>query len=45
MAFTDQKLNGLREKYGNSHGGEIANEKFRRVADHLFSKTGTRAPH
>ena len=43
MVFTDRQLNALREKYGNSHGGEINNEKFRRVANHIFSETGTRA--
>lgn len=43
MVFTDRQLNALREKYGNSHGGEINNEKFRRVADHIFSESGTRA--
>ena len=43
MALTDQQLNKLREKYGNSHGGEINDEKFRRVASHIFSETGTRA--
>jgi agmatinase len=43
MALTDQQLNKLREKYGSSHGGEINNEKFRRVASHIFSETGTRA--
>jgi agmatinase len=44
MAFNDQKLAELREKYANVHGGEISNEKFRRVASRIFSETGTRAP-
>jgi len=44
MEFNPTELARLREKYGNAHGGEITNEKFRRVADQLFSETGTRAP-
>ncbi|WP_412065680.1 agmatinase [Rhizobium sp. SYY.PMSO] len=40
------KLNALRAKYGDSHGGELFDDRFRKVADKIFSKSGTRlAPY
>ena len=46
MAWDDGKLEALRGKYGESHGGELFDPKFRRVADKIFSKSGTRlAPY
>jgi agmatinase len=46
MGFESGKLDALRAKYGESHGGELFDPKFRRVADKIFSKTGTRlAPY
>jgi agmatinase len=37
------KLEKLRKRYGESHGGEVFDPKFRRVADRIFSKSGTRS--
>ncbi|MEZ2130292.1 MULTISPECIES: agmatinase [unclassified Sinorhizobium] len=46
MAFDDRKLQALREKYGEGHGGELFDAAFRKVADKIFSKSGTRlAPY
>jgi agmatinase len=46
MAWDNGKLEALRGKYGESHGGELFDPKFRRVADKIFSKSGTRlAPY
>lgn len=46
MTWDDARLKALREKFADSHGGEIFDPKFRRVADKIFSKTGTRvAPY
>jgi agmatinase len=46
MRWDAGKLAALRAKYGDSHGGEITDPKFRRVADKIFSKSGTRlAPY
>jgi agmatinase len=46
MDFTQSKLDALRAKYGESHGGELFDPKFRRVADKIFTKSGTRvAPY
>jgi agmatinase len=46
MGFNQTKLDALRAKYGESHGGELFDPKFRRVADKIFSKSGTRvAPY
>jgi agmatinase len=40
------KLNALREKYGETHGGELFDPKFQEVADRIFSVGGTRmAPY
>jgi guanidinopropionase len=46
MSWDDSALAALRKKYGESHGGELFDPRFRRVADKLFSKGGTRlAPY
>ena len=46
MTWDNGKLEALRGKYGESHGGELFDSKFRRVADKIFSKSGTRlAPY
>jgi agmatinase len=46
MDFDQSKLDALRAKYGESHGGELFDPKFRRVADKIFTKSGTRvAPY
>ncbi|MGV6872236.1 agmatinase [Pseudochelatococcus sp. B33] len=46
MSFDQEKLNALRAKYGESHGGELFDPKFRRVAEKIFSENGTRvAPY
>jgi agmatinase len=46
MGWDDETLRSLREKYGSGHGGELFDPKFRKVADKIFSKGGTRvAPY
>ncbi|MCT7374256.1 agmatinase [Chelativorans salis] len=46
MAWHHEKLEALRKKYGEGHGGELFDPRFRRVADKIFSETGTRlAPY
>jgi agmatinase len=46
MGWHHDKLDALRKKYGEGHGGELFEPRFRRVADKIFSKTGTRlAPY
>ncbi len=46
MGYDRGKLEALRRKYGESHGGEMFDPKFQRVADKIFSKSGTRlAPY
>ena len=46
MAFDKARLETLRGKYGEGHGGELFDPKFRRVADRIFSASGTRvAPY
>jgi agmatinase len=46
MGWDSGKLDALKAKYGDSHGGELSDPKFRRVADRIFSKGGTRlAPY
>ncbi|MBB3464474.1 agmatinase [Rhizobium sp. BK377] len=46
MAFDNGKLQALRAKYSEGHGGELFDAAFRKVADKIFSKTGTRlAPY
>ena len=44
--MSDTKLEELRAKYGESHGGDIFDPAFRKVADKIFNKSGTRlAPY
>ena len=43
MDWNDEKLAELQAKYGSGHGGDIFNPDFRRVADRIFSASGTRA--
>ncbi len=46
MAWDRSKLDALQKKYGESHGGELFNPQFRRVADKIFTESGTRlAPY
>ncbi|APG85485.1 agmatinase [Sinorhizobium americanum] len=46
MAWDEKKLGELRAKYGESHGGELFDPTFRKVADKIFTKSGTRlAPY
>lgn len=46
MAWDRARLDALRDKYGESHGGELFDPRFRRVADKIFSASGTRlAPY
>jgi agmatinase len=40
--MSSDKLDALRSKYGEGHGGDIFDPRFRRVADKIFSKGGTR---
>jgi len=45
-SWDEKKLSDLRAKYGESHGGELFDPTFRKVADKIFSKSGTRlAPY
>ena len=39
MGFDSGKLDALRRKYAESHGGELFDPKFRRVADKIFSES------
>ncbi|MGE0502600.1 MAG: agmatinase [Rhizobiaceae bacterium] len=43
MGYDRGKLEALRRKYGEAHGGELFDPAFRKVADKIFSKGGTRA--
>ncbi|MDH6230660.1 agmatinase [Mesorhizobium soli] len=46
MGFDRSKLDALRSKYGEGHGGDIFDPRFRKVADKIFTKGGTRrAPY
>ncbi len=46
MSWSKEKLDALVGKYGESHGGELFNPQFRRVADKIFSSDGSRtAPY
>ncbi|MBU1316954.1 MAG: agmatinase [Alphaproteobacteria bacterium] len=46
MALDEEKLRELREKYGSGHGGDLYDPEFRKVADKIFSASGTRlAPY
>lgn len=44
--MSGSKLDELKAKYGASHGGEMFDPAFRKVADKIFTKNGTRlAPY
>jgi guanidinopropionase len=46
MAWDRERLAALQATYGESHGGELFDPKFRRVADRIFTTSGTRlAPY
>ncbi len=46
MGYSNDKLEVLRRKYGENRGGEMFDPKFRKVADKIFNKSGTRlAPY
>ncbi len=46
MSCNETKLSELRTKYGESHGGELHDPEFRKVAEKIFNKSGTRlAPY
>ncbi|MCK8779489.1 agmatinase [Rhizobium sp. NTR19] len=46
MAFDGKRLEELRAKYLNSPGGEIFDEKFKKVGEKIFNSAGTRvAPY
>ncbi|MBB4237553.1 agmatinase [Rhizobium esperanzae] len=46
MSWNETKLSELRAKYGDSHGGELHDPEFRKVAEKIFNKSGTRlAPY
>jgi len=46
MAWDKEKLSALKAKYDAGHGGDIFDPAFRKVADKIFSKSGTRlAPY
>ena len=42
MAFDREKLEALRARFGDSQGGETFDPRFRRVAEKIFSESGTR---
>ncbi|PWJ84237.1 agmatinase [Pseudaminobacter salicylatoxidans] len=44
--MSSDKLDALRKKYGESHGGDIFDPRFKKVADKIFTEGGTRqAPY
>ena len=43
MTFDKKALEALRAKFGDGHGGNIHDPKFRAVADRIFSVGGTRS--
>jgi guanidinopropionase len=46
VTWTGERLAALQAKYGEGHGGDIFDPRFRRVADRIFSASGTRmAPY
>jgi len=46
MSWNETKLASLKAKYGESHGGELFDPTFRKVAEKIFDKSGTRlAPY
>ena len=42
--FDEGRLDGLRAKYGEGHGGQIHDPVYARVAANIFSESGTRLP-
>ena len=42
MAWDREKLDALRAQYSDTHGGEVHDPQFRKVADKIFSQGGTR---
>ncbi len=46
MTWDQERLAALREKYNQGHGGDLFDPEFRKVADKIFSESGTRmAPY
>lgn len=46
MSFDQSKLEELRAKYGEAHGGEMFDPTFKKVANKIFNANGTRqAPY
>lgn len=46
MTLDLEKLNAVRAKYGEAHGGELYNPAFRAVSEKIFNESGTRpAPY
>lgn len=46
MTWDQARLAALREKYDQGHGGDLHDPEFRKVADKIFSESGTRmAPY
>jgi guanidinopropionase len=46
MAWDRQKLEALRAKFGDAGGGDVHDPQFKKVAEKIFSKDGTRyAPY
>jgi agmatinase len=46
MPWDESKLAALKAKYADSHGGELFDPAFRKVAEKIFNKAGTRlAPY
>jgi agmatinase len=46
MAWDRQKLEALRAKFSDADGGDMLDPEFRKVADNMFSQSGTRlAPY
>ena len=46
MTWDQDKLAALREKYGKGHGGDLFDPQFQKVADKIFTESGTRmAPY
>ena len=43
MASDKSRLDELRARYGEAHGGQIHDPRFRRVAEKIFTPGGTRA--
>lgn len=43
MAFDKSHLEALRAKYGEAHGGQLFDPRFRKVAEKMFTPAGTRA--